>query len=234
MRRCPRVSESCAPYFPSPRAESRARRRELEARLLEYGPATLDDIDCLELLCSLDAAAAAALIDAFGSLPEVMGAAAADITRVSGPRAAARVKLAHELSCRQLQRPLRLRQVLSSSSAVDAYLRATLVGAPREQFRVLFLDKKNRLIADEAMAEGTVDHAPVYPREVIRRALELNASALVLSHNHPSGDPAPSAADVDMTRQVIDAGRPLRILVHDHVIVGGQETASLRTLGLLP
>jgi DNA repair protein RadC len=233
MPSSPSVSEFSAPYFPSPRAEARSRRRELEARLLKFGPTALDDVDCLELLCGLDAAAAAALIDAFGSLPEVIGAAVADLIRVSGPRAAARVKLAQELSCRQLQRPLRLRQVLSSSSAVDAYLRATLVGAPREQFRVLFLDKRNRLIADERMSEGTVDHAPVYPREVVRRALELHASAVLLCHNHPSGDPTPSSADIDMTRQVVEAGRALRVTVHDHVIVGGQATASLRALGLL-
>ena len=113
------------------------------------------------------------------------------------------------------------------------YLRATLTGAPREQFRVLFLDKKNRLIADERMGDGTVDHAPVYPREVMRRALELNASAVILAHNHPGGDPTPSAADIDMTKQVIEAGRCLRVTVHDHIVVGGQATASLRTLGLL-
>src|SRR6185312_16112032 len=121
----------------------------------------------------------------------------------AGPQAAARLKLAQALACRQLERPLRIRQVLSSSSALDAYLRATLVGAPREQFRVLFLDKRNRLIADERMAEGTVDHAPVYPREVIRRALELHAPALILYHNHPSGDPTPSRSDIEMTRQVV-------------------------------
>jgi DNA repair protein RadC len=233
MPSSPSVSESCALFLPAPRAEARARRRELEARLLKFGPATLDDLDCLELLCGVDAVAAVALIDAFGSLPEVMGAAAADLTRVAGPRAAARVKLAQELSCRQLQRPLRLRQVLSSSSAVDAYLRATLVGAAREQFRVLFLDRRNRLIADERMADGTLDHAPVYPREVVRRALELHASAVLLCHNHPTGDPTPSSADIDMTRQVVEAGRALRITVHDHVIVGGQATASLRALGVL-
>ena len=98
---------------------------------------------------------------------------------------------------------------------------------------MLFLDKRNRLIADEAMADGTVDHAPVYPREVMRRALELNASALFLCHNHPGGDPTPSSADIDMTRLVIEAGRSLRVTVHDHVIVGGQATASLRALGLV-
>ena len=98
---------------------------------------------------------------------------------------------------------------------------------------MLFLDKKNQLIADEVMAEGTVDHAPVYPREVMRRALELNASAAILVHNHPSGDPTPSSADIDMTRQVIDAGRALRIAIHDHVVVGRDGVASFKALGLI-
>jgi DNA repair protein RadC len=98
---------------------------------------------------------------------------------------------------------------------------------------VLFLDKKNQLIADEVCGEGTVDHAPVYPRELMRRALELSASALILVHNHPSGDPTPSSADVDITRQVIEAGRSLRIAVHDHQVVGRDGVASFKALGLL-
>lgn len=233
MAPAPHLSDSSAAVFTSARAEARTHRRELEARVLGPGPATLDDLDCLTLLCGLDEAAAAGLLSAFGSLPEVMGAPAADLVRVAGAHATAQVKLAQELACRQLQRPLRDRCVLSAASAVEAYLRATLVGAPREQFRVLFLDRRNRLIADERMSEGTVNHAPVYPREVVRRALELHASALLLCHNHPSGDVTPSSADVDMTRQVIDAARALGLSVHDHVIVGGQLTASLKLLGLM-
>ena len=124
------------------------------------------------------------------------------------------------------------RTVISSWSALLAYARVAMAGAPREQFRVLFLDKKNQLIADEVMNEGTVDHAPVYPREVMRRALEMSASAVILAHNHPSGDPTPSAADVDMTRQVVEAGRALRIAVHDHIVVGREGVASLKALGL--
>jgi len=103
----------------------------------------------------------------------------------------------------------------------------------REQVRVLFLDKKNCLIADEVMNQGTVDHAPVYPREVVRRALELSASAVILVHNHPSGDPAPSGADIDMTKQVVEAARALRIAVHDHLVVGRDGVASLKSLGLM-
>jgi DNA repair protein RadC len=214
-------------------AETLARRRQLEAALAGPGPIVLDDAACLEVLCGLDEAAAQGLLDAFGSLPEVLGAAAADLARVAGRRAAGRVKLAQELARRQLERPLRARCLLTSSSAVEAYLRATLVGAPREQFRVLYLDKRNRLIADERMSEGTVDHAPVYPREVVRRALELHASAMILCHNHPSGDVSPSTADVDMTRQVVAAARALGLAVHDHIVVGGQATASLKALGLM-
>lgn len=220
-------------FLPSARADARSRRRHLAARVLAPGPVTLDDASCLELLCDLDEAVALTLIETFGSLPEVLGAPAADLARVVGRRAARQVRLAHELSRRQLERPLRVRAVLGSSSAVDAYLRAALVGAPREQFRVLYLDKKNQLIADEVLGEGTVDHAPVYPREVVRRALELHASAMLLCHNHPSGDPTPSSGDVEMTRQVVEAAKALRIAVHDHIVVGGQQTASLRALGLM-
>lgn len=125
------------------------------------------------------------------------------------------------------------RQVISSWSALHSYLRADMMGDGRERFRVLFLDKKNALLADETMNHGTVDHAPVYPREVARRALELDASAVILTHNHPSGDPTPSSADVDMTKQVVAALKVLRIAVHDHVVVGRDGVASLKALGLM-
>jgi DNA repair protein RadC len=122
--------------------------------------------------------------------------------------------------------------VISSWSALLAYVKTALAHEAREQFRVLFLDKKNQLIADEVMNRGTVDHAPVYPREVMRRALELSASAVILVHNHPSGDPTPSSADIDMTRQIVEAGRSLRIAVHDHLIAARDGVASLKALGL--
>jgi DNA repair protein RadC len=112
-------------------------------------------------------------------------------------------------------------------------VKQALAHETREQFRVIFLDKKNQLIADEVMNHGTVDHAPVYPREVARRALELAASGLILVHNHPSGDPSPSGADIEMTRQVVAALRPLNIQVHDHLIAGRDGVASLKGLGLM-
>jgi DNA repair protein RadC len=129
--------------------------------------------------------------------------------------------------------PVRKHTVISSWTALLAYVRVALANEPREQFRVLFLDKKNQLIADETMHRGTVDHAPVYPREVMRRALELSASAIILAHNHPSGDPTPSKADIDMTRQIVEAGRSLRIEIHDHLVVGHEGVASFKALGLL-
>jgi DNA repair protein RadC len=124
------------------------------------------------------------------------------------------------------------RPVITSWSQLLAYVKVALAAESREQFRVLFLDKKNQLIADEILGRGTVDHAPVYPREVARRALELSASSLILVHNHPSGDPTPSGADVEMTRQIEAALRPLGIAVHDHLVVGRDGTASLKALGL--
>ena len=177
--------------------------------------------------------AAASLIDAFGGLAGVAAADEAALRRGGLEKAAVadlgRVRaLGIAMAREACQRP-----VLSSWSALVAYLRAALAHAPREQFRTLYLDKRNILIRAEWRADGTVDHAPVYPREVVRRALELSASALILVHNHPSGDPTPSRADIDMTRKIIDAARVFDIEVHDHVIVGREGTKSLRALGLM-
>lgn len=203
------------------------------ARLLASGPEPLDDRDALQLAGDLSPAQAAALLDAFGSLPEVLAASRPALERVVAPRQAAQLALVRELSLRILRRPLRRRRLLGGWTAVAEYLQAALAGRPREQFRVLFLDRRNRLIRDEVMGEGTVDAAPVYPREVLRRALELDAAAIVLAHNHPGGDPAPSAADVDSTRQIVEAGRALRIAVHDHFLVADQTVVSFKALGLL-
>jgi DNA repair protein RadC len=125
------------------------------------------------------------------------------------------------------------RPVISSWTSLVAYVRVALAHRPREQLRVLYLDKKNRLLADEFLAEGSVDHAPVYPREILRQALETGASAMILVHNHPSGNPQPSQADIAMTRKVVDAARVFDIPIHDHLVVGRDGTVSLRSLGLL-
>lgn len=173
------------------------------------------------------------LLDRFGGIGRLFGAPSADLARVVGPEIAVELGAMHALLLRVLEHPLRRRDVISSSTAAKDYLVARLRALPREAFHVLFLDRKNQLIADERMNQGTVDHCPVYPREVVRRALELSASALLLAHNHPTGDPAPSSADIEMTRQVVAACRALGIAVHDHVIVGGDQVASLKALGLM-
>jgi len=163
----------------------------------------------------------------------VVGASAPDLAPIVGAKAAENLVLLHALLVRALSFPLQRRCVLSSWAAVKSYLQARLTAAPREAFHVLFLDRANQLIADERMGEGTVDHAPVYPREVIRRALELSASALCLAHNHPSGSPSPSSADIEMTRRIVDAARPLGLVVHDHFLVAGDQIVSFKGLGLL-
>lgn len=206
---------------------------ELSQRLSASGPEGLDDAEALQLASGASPEQIRALIDEFGSLPQVLAASPGALRRFVRPAAAARLALARDLAQRLLRAPLRERAVLSSWSALIDYLRAGLAGRSRERFHVLYLDRKNRLIRDEIEGEGTVDHAPVYPREILRRALELDASALILAHNHPAGDPTPSVADIDMTRQVVEAARALRISVHDHVVVGGEGVASFRALGLL-
>ena len=178
---------------------------------------------------------AKALLDRFGGLAGVLGAPIEALKTVKGVGAsvALDLKLMQEAALRIGRGEVAKRPVISSWSALLAYAKAALAHEPREQFRVLFLDKKNQLIVDEVMNEGTVDHAPVYPREVARRALELSASAVILVHNHPSGDPTPSGADIDMTRQVIEAGRALKIAVLDHLVVGREGVASFKALGLI-
>ena len=143
------------------------------------------------------------------------------------------LQLLFAVAKRVAKEPAAKRPVISSWTALLAYVRVALQHEPREQFRVLYLDRKNQLILDEIQNRGTVDHAPVYPREVVRRALELSSSALILVHNHPSGDPTPSRSDIDMTRQVIQAGRALNVEVHDHLIVGRDGVASFKQLGLM-
>ena len=175
------------------------------------------------------------LLTRFGSLAGVFGASIAELCTVKGvgEAAALDIQSVQEAALRIARAPVAKRTVITSWSQLIAYIRVALAHEAREQFRVLFLDKKNQLIADEVMGQGTVDHAPVYPREVMRRALELSASSIILVHNHPSGDPTPSGADVEMTKQVMEAGRSLRISVHDHLVVGREGVASLKGLGLI-
>jgi DNA repair protein RadC len=210
----------------------------LRERAQRHGLATLDEVEVLALYLSRTSPRGAttlaqALLRRFGDLQHVLGAPAVDLATVVGEDLALDLKILHGVAVRLLEFPMRRRDVISSWSALLTYLRVAMAAEPRELFRVLFLDKRNCLIADEVMGVGTVDHAPVYPREIVRRALELNASAVILSHQHPGLDPTPSSADIDMTRKVVEAARPLGIAVHDHVVVGGDATASMKALGLI-
>ena len=213
---------------------------ELRERFVTYGPAALDEGDTLTLVLAHclrpganAARAAAALMARFGGVARVFGAPEPELARVLGRDAARELPLLHALLLRLLEHPLRQRPLLGSYEAVNTYLRARMAALPREVFHVLFLDMRNQLIADERLGVGTVDHAPVYPREIARRALELSASAVLLAHNHPSGDPTPSRADIEMTQLVVEALRPLRIAVHDHVVVAGDQLVSFRAQGLI-
>lgn len=178
---------------------------------------------------------AKALLARFGSLAEVLGAPEKLIKEVpgAGDTVALDLKIVETLVKRSARSRVMQREVLGSWNKVIEYCTAAMAHEPREQFRILFLDKKNRLIADEVQQQGTVDHTPVYPREVMRRALELSATAIILVHNHPSGDPTPSRADIDMTRLLVEAAKTLNITVHDHVIIGKEGHTSLRGLKLI-
>jgi DNA repair protein RadC len=216
-------------------------RDRLRQRFREGGDQALADYELLELLLFRliprrdTKPIAKALLSRFGSLAEVLGAPAHLLTEIKGvgDSVATELKLTAAIAHRMLKGELKDRQVLASWTSVIEYCRAAMAFEAREQFRVLFLDKKNALIADEVQQTGTVDHTPVYPREVVKRALELSATAIILVHNHPSGDPTPSRADIEMTKLIIDTARPLGITVHDHIIIGKDGHASLKGLKLI-
>ena len=226
------VSEQASPHL--------GHRDRLRDRARSAGLEHLPDYELLELFLFRTfrqgdvKPLAKALLARFGSLAGVASATVEELVTIPGIKDAAALdlKLLHEATLRIAREAVRKRTVISSWTALLGYVRVQLANEAREQFRVLFLDKKNQLIADEVMTRGTVDHAAVYPREVMRRALELSASAVILVHNHPSGDPTPSPADVDMTRQIVEAGRSLKVAVHDHLVVGREGVASFKALGL--
>ena len=216
-------------------------RERLRERFLKGGSDALADYELLELVLFRAIGRrdlkplAKELLKQFGSFAEVVSAPIERLKSVAGLGEAAITELkiveaaAHRLARGQVQN----RPVLSSWSSVLDYCRTAMAFAAKEQFRVLFLDKRNRLIADEVQQEGTVDHTPVYPREVVKRALELSATAVILVHNHPSGDPSPSRADIEMTKQIIEVAKPLGIEVHDHLIIGAKKHFSFKAKGLI-
>ena len=202
--------------------------------------AHLDDRALLALLLGrslrqVSAPAVNALFDRFGDIAAIASADVPELARASGlgPAALTDLKLLRVLSERLVRAEASRRPVITSWTALLAYVRVALAEEPREQFRALFLDKRNVLIADEVQGQGTVDHTPVYPREIVRRALELSSTALILIHNHPSGDPTPSRADIEMTKTIIDTAKPLGIAVHDHIIIGRDGHASFKGLRLI-
>lgn len=224
-----------------PKPHYHGHRERLRGKLLKQGESALADYEVLELLlCAFIPRRdvkpiAKALIQTFGSLSGVFAAPPRKLMQVDGvgETVAAYLKAVHAAHIRASADTVKTAPVLSSWSAVESYLRISLQHETTEQFRVLYLDRKNNLITDMKLGQGTVDHAPVYPREVARHALEHAASSLILVHNHPSGDPTPSQADISMTREIIDALTALEITLHDHIVVGRQGAFSMKTAGLI-
>ncbi len=219
----------------------RGHRERLRARFRKSGPESLADYELLELLLFRSIpqrdvkGLAKELIARFGSVAEVLTAPAARLTEINGIGEATITDFRIiEAAGRSLAKgAIQPRKILGSWSAVIDYCRAAMAFADREMVRILFLDKRNGLLADEVQQTGTIDHTPVYPREVVKRALELSATAVILVHNHPSGDPTPSEADIRMTRDLVTIAKPLGVLVHDHIIVGRNGHASMKGLGLI-
>jgi DNA repair protein RadC len=216
-------------------------RERLRDRFRQAGPDALSDYELLELLLFRALPRrdvkplAKSLLEKFGSFAEVISAPESRLAEVKGlgDSAVTELKVVQAAASRLLRGAVKKRRVLSSWSSVLDYCRSAQAFSDREQFRVLFLDKRNQLIADEIQQTGTVDHTPVYPREVVKRALELSATAIILVHNHPGGDPTPSQADIEMTKRIIEIACGLGIEVHDHIIVGRDGHASLKGLKLI-
>lgn len=216
-------------------------RERLRQRFLRAGAGGVEDYELMELILFRARAQgdvkplAKALIKTFGGFAETLAAPIERLTEVDGvgEATAVELKIVHAAGVKLAQERVLRRPVISSWNELLAYCRASMADEKIEQFRILFLDKKNILIADEVQQRGTVDHTPVYPREVVKRALELSASAIILVHNHPSGDPTPSRADIDMTNQIVKAALPLGVRVHDHLVIGHRTEASFKGLGLI-
>ena len=234
MSDSPRVVEKPVPHHVG-------HRDRLRARFAERGADALADYELLELYLFRSIPRrdvkplAKDLIAKFGSFAEVISAPAARLSEVKGisDKTALDLKIMQAGALRLGKESLLGRPVLSSWTALLDYCRSAMQYENKEQFRVLFLDRKNRLIADEILGHGTVDRAPVYPREVLKRALELGSTAIILAHNHPSGDPTPSGSDIEMTKNIVTAAKAINVSVHDHLIIGRNNVASFKQLGLM-
>ncbi|MGH1453268.1 MAG: RadC family protein [Paracoccaceae bacterium] len=216
-------------------------RKRLRDRFMAGGADALPDYEMLELVLFRAIPRqdvkplARLLLDTFGDFNRVLSAPASRLKQVKGVGGAVvqELKIVEAAAHRLARSKVMQRHVISSWDAVIDYCHTAMAHRDTEQFRILFMDRKNVLIADEAQAKGTIDHVPVYPREVVKRALELNAAALILVHNHPSGDPTPSEADITVTQQIYDAAKTLDIILHDHLIIGKSHELSFVSEGLL-
>ena len=243
----PKVSDLSRPEngFSRPVADRRphywGHRERLRQRFLAGGHAAMPEYELLEMVLfnaigRIDVKPLAkSLLAVFGDLNAVLAAPEARLMQVPGvtPQVHFQIRLLEAVAHRMARAKVMKRSVISSWDDLMTYCKTVMAYRETEQFRVLYLDRKNVLVADEEQAKGTVDHVPVYPREVAKRSLELNASAIILVHNHPSGDPTPSHADIDMTSQVETACAAIGVSLHDHVVIGREADASFRSLGLL-
>ena len=228
------LEDSAKPHF-------HGHRQRLRERFMAGGGDALPDYELLELVLAQAIPRgdvkplAKLLLGKFGGFTEVIAAEPARLEEIKGvgPAVVAQFKVVQEAAKRMARGKVLNRPVLGSWDALIDYCSIAMAHNPIEQVRVLYLDKKNVLIADEMQQKGTIDHTPVYPREVVKRALELGATAMILVHNHPSGNPQPSKADIEMTRQIVTAAKNLGIIVHDHVVIGKGQYASFKSLGLL-
>ncbi len=216
-------------------------RDRLRARFRKAGPEALADYELMELVLFRAIprrdvkALAKELIQTFGGFSAALSAPPERLREVPGigESVITELKVVQAAALRMAQINLTSKPVLSSWNALIDYCTASLAHNTTEEFHILFLDRKNALICDERQQKGTIDHTPVYPREVVKRALELGAAALILVHNHPSGDPTPSRTDIEMTQQIVDAAKALNITVHDHLVIGKGRHASFKALGLI-
>ncbi len=216
-------------------------RQRLRERFIVAGDEALQDYELLELLLFMAIPRrdvkplAKALLNHFGSLPELMSAPHSAISQMDGvsENTATAIKTVTAIAHRMMKQEFMQKPILNNWSRLMDYCQMTMAHETKEHFRILFLNKKNELIADEIQGSGTVDHTPAYPREIMKRALELGATALMLMHNHPSGDPKPSQADIDMTNQIIAAAQPFNISIHDHIIIARKGHLSFRNEGLI-
>lgn len=216
-------------------------RDRLRQRFVQSGADSLQDYELLEMILFLAIPRrdvkplAKTLLQKFGSLPDLMNASIENLMGIDGisENTAIALKTFNETARRLMKQDLMRKPILNNWTRLMDYCHATMAHEKREHFRILFLNKKNEMLADEIQGSGTVDHTPAYPREIIKRALELGATAMILLHNHPSGDPKPSQTDIDMTHAIIRAAEPFDIVIHDHIIIARSGYSSFKNLGLI-